>query len=95
MVTLRFGGNTYQNVSARNPQQEMTIEAAKGLGLFKKHEVVQNDALPALTALTGVEEPIFSIWKDNGVAAGYNVQLIKKQGVWWLDDVDSCAGLTS
>jgi hypothetical protein len=50
--------------------------------------------VPALTALTGVEEPIYSIWKDNGVATGWNVQLIKKQGVWWLDDVDSCAGLT-
>jgi PhoH-like ATPase len=26
VVTLRFGGNTYQNVGARNPQQQMAIE---------------------------------------------------------------------
>jgi hypothetical protein len=53
-----------------------------------------DSTVPALTALTGVEEPVYSIWKDNGVAIGYNVQVVWKQKAWWLDDNDSCAGLT-
>jgi len=36
----------------------MTIEAAKGLGLFKRHEVVQNDQAPAMMALSvKIEQP--------------------------------------
>ena len=39
-------------------KQEMTIEAAKGLGLFKKHEVVSNDQAPAMMALSvKIEQP--------------------------------------
>ena len=50
---------------------------------------------PTLNQLTGVEEPIYSVWLDNGVKVGANVQLVWKQKAWWMADVDSCANLTS
>jgi hypothetical protein len=42
-------------------RQEMTIEAAKGLGLFKRHEVVTNDGATVMSALTvRIEQPVGS-----------------------------------
>ena len=39
---------------------------------------------------TDVEEPIFSIWTDYAVAVDAVIQIEKKQGAWWLIDVDTC-----
>ncbi len=52
--------NIDQALDSENAEhkQEMTIEAAKGLGLFKKHEVVQNDTAPTMMGLTvTIEQP--------------------------------------
>lgn len=50
--------NTALDGEDADKRQEMTIEAAKGLGLFKKHEVVSNDQAPAMMALSvKIEQP--------------------------------------
>ena len=40
--------------------------------------------------LTGVDEPIYSIWTDYGVTTDATVQMEWKQKAWWLIDVDTC-----